>query len=243
MERIPILKLGDALLVTIQVDMHDQLALTLQEDLTTMISKKNAKGVLIDISALEIVDSFIGRMIAEGYLAQGARVYISARKADACDATAAELSAIGPCVSLLADVIRAGGLPADRPALALHCMMGSASYWGPIADRLGSAVDLRAFDMPGHRRSAPWVPGGGIDFHTGVTRIAAAMIDRPLDLIGHSMGSLIALETAARHPAKVSGLSLIGTAATITAISASRSAPVTGMRESVRSTALRSEAW
>lgn len=65
MESIPILRMGEFLLVTIQVDMHDQLALTLQEDLTTMISKKNAKGVLIDISALEIVDSFIGRMIAD----------------------------------------------------------------------------------------------------------------------------------------------------------------------------------
>ena len=65
MERIPILRMGEFLLVTIQVDMHDQLALTLQEDLTTMIQKKNATGVLIDISALEIVDSFIGRMIAD----------------------------------------------------------------------------------------------------------------------------------------------------------------------------------
>jgi len=64
MERIPILKMGDFLLVTIQVDMHDQLALTLQEDLTNRIEKTSAKGVLIDISALEMVDSFIGRMIA-----------------------------------------------------------------------------------------------------------------------------------------------------------------------------------
>jgi rsbT antagonist protein RsbS len=64
MERIPILKMGDFLLVTIQVDMHDQLAMTLQEDLTTRIQKTGAKGVLIDISALEMVDSFIGRMIA-----------------------------------------------------------------------------------------------------------------------------------------------------------------------------------
>ena len=64
MERIPILKMGDYLLVTIQVDMHDQLALTLQEDLTNQISKNAAKGVLIDISSLEIVDSFIGRMLA-----------------------------------------------------------------------------------------------------------------------------------------------------------------------------------
>ncbi len=58
------LKMGDFLLVTIQVDMHDQMALTLQDDLTSKITKIGAKGVLIDISALEIVDSFIGRMIA-----------------------------------------------------------------------------------------------------------------------------------------------------------------------------------
>jgi len=63
-ERIPILKMGPYLLVTIQVDMHDRLALTLQDDLTAQIEKTGAKGVLIDISALEMVDSFIGRMIA-----------------------------------------------------------------------------------------------------------------------------------------------------------------------------------
>ncbi len=65
MDRIPILRMGEFLLVTIQVDMHDQLALTLQDDLTRAIEKKGAKGVLIDISALEMVDSFIGRMIAD----------------------------------------------------------------------------------------------------------------------------------------------------------------------------------
>ena len=64
MERIPILKMGPFLLVTIQVDMHDQLALTLQDDLTAKISKERSRGVLIDISALDVVDSFIGRMIA-----------------------------------------------------------------------------------------------------------------------------------------------------------------------------------
>ena len=63
MERIPILQMGDFLLVTIQVDMHDQLALTLQDDLSERISRTSAKGVLIDISALDMVDSFIGRMI------------------------------------------------------------------------------------------------------------------------------------------------------------------------------------
>lgn len=64
MERIPILKMGDVLLVTIQVDMHDRLVMNLQEDLMNRISQVGATGVLIDISALEIVDSFIGRMIA-----------------------------------------------------------------------------------------------------------------------------------------------------------------------------------
>ena len=64
MERIPILQMGKFLLVTIQVDMHDQLALTLQDDLSERISKTSARGVLIDISALDMVDSFIGRMIS-----------------------------------------------------------------------------------------------------------------------------------------------------------------------------------
>ena len=64
MERIPILTMGDFLLVTIQVDMYDRLAMTLQDDLTNRIAAKGSRGVLIDISALEIVDSFIGRMIA-----------------------------------------------------------------------------------------------------------------------------------------------------------------------------------
>jgi rsbT antagonist protein RsbS len=64
MERIPILRMGAFLLVTIQVDMHDQLALTLQDDLTSAIAKFDSRGVLIDISSLEIVDSFIGRMLA-----------------------------------------------------------------------------------------------------------------------------------------------------------------------------------
>jgi rsbT antagonist protein RsbS len=63
MERIPILKMGRFLLVTIQVDMHDRMAMSLQDDLTNMIAKISARGVLIDISALEMVDSFIGRVL------------------------------------------------------------------------------------------------------------------------------------------------------------------------------------
>jgi rsbT antagonist protein RsbS len=71
-ECIPILKMGDCLLVTIQVDMHDRLANTLQEDLTAMVASVRARGVIIDISALDVVDSFIGRML--GFIASTSRV-------------------------------------------------------------------------------------------------------------------------------------------------------------------------
>jgi rsbT antagonist protein RsbS len=71
-ERIPILKMGNYLLVSIQIDMHDQLAMQLQDDLTTRIAATGARGVLIDISALEMVDSFIGRML--GNIAAMSRV-------------------------------------------------------------------------------------------------------------------------------------------------------------------------
>jgi rsbT antagonist protein RsbS len=72
MDRIPILKMGEFLLVTIQVDMHDRLAMSLQDDLMEAIRSRGSRGVLIDISALEIVDSFIGRML--GNIASMSRV-------------------------------------------------------------------------------------------------------------------------------------------------------------------------
>ncbi|HYO51543.1 STAS domain-containing protein [Archangium sp.] len=72
MERIPILRMGKVLLVTIQVDMHDQLAVTLQDDLTARIVETGSRGVLIDISSLEVVDSFIGRIL--GNIATMSRV-------------------------------------------------------------------------------------------------------------------------------------------------------------------------
>ena len=72
MDKIPILRMGEFLLVTIQVDMHDRLAMTLQEDLTSRIGETNARGVLIDISSLEIVDSFIGRTL--GNIASMSRI-------------------------------------------------------------------------------------------------------------------------------------------------------------------------
>src|SRR6476661_1296901 len=72
MERIPILKMGEWLLVSIQVDMHDRLAMQLQDDLTSRIATTATRGVLIDISSLEMVDSFIGRML--GNIAAMSRV-------------------------------------------------------------------------------------------------------------------------------------------------------------------------
>lgn len=72
MEHIPILRMGEFLLITVQVDMHDRLALQLQDDLTEKIVQHGARGVLIDISALEVVDSFIGRML--GNIAAMSRV-------------------------------------------------------------------------------------------------------------------------------------------------------------------------
>lgn len=97
-----------------------------------------------------------------------------------------------------------------RTALALHCMMGSAGYWGPIARRLDGRVDLTGFDMPGHGRSGPWIAGAeGPDFHTAVTRIAASFIDRPLDLVGHSLGATVALRIAVAAPEAVRSLTLI----------------------------------
>lgn len=72
MERIPILKMGDFLLVTIQVDLYDRLALTLESDLINMVSKTAARGVLIDISAVNIVDSFMGRVL--GNIASMSRI-------------------------------------------------------------------------------------------------------------------------------------------------------------------------
>jgi rsbT antagonist protein RsbS len=76
LEQIPILKLGEFLLVTIQVELHDQLAMRLQDDLTNKLANTRAKGLLIDISGLEIVDSFIGRSL--GHIASIARVMDSA---------------------------------------------------------------------------------------------------------------------------------------------------------------------
>lgn len=100
-----------------------------------------------------------------------------------------------------------------RPALAIHCMMGSSRAFDPVAARLGGRVDLRGFDLPSHGRSAPWQPEAAEDYHTAITRIARGLIaaagDGPLDLIGHSIGATVALRIAVETPALVRSLSLI----------------------------------
>jgi rsbT antagonist protein RsbS len=103
-ERIPILKMGDFLLVSIQVDMHDRLAMALQEDLTDRIVSARARGVLIDISSLDVVDSFIGRML--GHIAAMSRildaetVVVGMRPAVAITLVELGLSLPGICTAL-----------------------------------------------------------------------------------------------------------------------------------------------
>lgn len=97
---------------------------------------------------------------------------------------------------------------AERPALALHCMMGNASYWRPIASELADLVQITAPDLPGHGRSGDW-PGGPPDYHTHITRETAALINRPLDLIGHSVGASVAIRIAVAAPEAVRSLTLI----------------------------------
>nr|WP_230383085.1 alpha/beta fold hydrolase [Paracoccus shanxieyensis] len=91
--------------------------------------------------------------------------------------------------------------------MALHCMMGNGSYWRPIAAQLADLVQITAPDMPGHGQSPDWT--GAPDFHTAVTRQTAALIQRPLDLIGHSIGATVALRIAVAAPEAVRSLTLI----------------------------------
>lgn len=120
----------------------------------------------------------------------------------------------------------------DRPALALHCMLASGSYWGAISDRLRGRVNLHGFDMPGHGRSDPWMPGpDDPDYHTAVTRIAASFIQRPLDLIGHSMGATVALRIAVAAPEAIRSLTLIDPVMFAAAPDAVQSARDAGLME------------
>ena len=123
MERIPILKMGDFLLVTIQVDMHDRLAMTLQDDLTSRIVSARAKGVLIDISALEMVDSFMGRMLgniaAMSRILDAQTVVVGMRPAVAITLVELGLSLPGIRTALNVDaglaLLRAGIARPDEP--------------------------------------------------------------------------------------------------------------------------------
>jgi rsbT antagonist protein RsbS len=119
MERIPILTMGKLLLVTLQVDMHDRLALALQDDLTGRIVKNGAKGVLIDISSLDVVDSFIGRMI--GNTAAMARVLD------------AETVVVGMQPSVAITLVELGlALPGVRTALNVEKGMALLTGSGPV---------------------------------------------------------------------------------------------------------------
>ena len=117
MDRIPILKLENFLLVSIQVDMHDQLALTLQDDLTQRIVATRARAVLIDISALEMVDSFMGRMLgniaAMSRILDAQTVVVGMRPAVAITLVELGLSLPGIRTALNVDA----GLELLRPAL------------------------------------------------------------------------------------------------------------------------------
>ena len=129
MDRIPILKMGHMLLVSIQVDMHDQLALQLQDDLTGQIAATGARGVLIDISALEMVDSFIGRMI--GNIAAMSRVLDAATV----------VVGMRPAVAIT--LVELGlSLPGVRTALNVE--RGMALLRGAVDDHVGPADDRRA---------------------------------------------------------------------------------------------------
>ena len=123
MERIPILKMGDFLLVSIQVDMHDRLAMTLQEDLTERIVKTHAHGVLIDISSLDVVDSFIGRML--GHIAAMSRILD------------AETVVVGMRPAVAITLVELGlSLPGIRTALNVEKGMDVLRLAGHAKDRL-----------------------------------------------------------------------------------------------------------
>src|SRR5580698_3382786 len=132
MEKIPILKMGRFLLVTVQVDMHDQLAMQLQEDLTDRIVKARARGVLLDISSLEIVDSFIGRMISN--------IAAMARVLDA------ETVVVGMQPAVAITLVELGlSLPGVRTALDIDKGMSLLSaYTSTDRDRLEPALPATA---------------------------------------------------------------------------------------------------
>jgi rsbT antagonist protein RsbS len=129
MDRIPILRIGDVLLVSIQIDLQDQIALALQDDLSNRIVETGAKGVLIDISALEIVDSFIGRMIST--IASVSRVLD------------AETVVVGMQPAVAITLVELG-LTLDGVRTALDVDRGLALLRSALHDRLGAGADVVA---------------------------------------------------------------------------------------------------
>jgi rsbT antagonist protein RsbS len=126
MERIPILRIGDVLLVSIQIDLQDQIALALQDDLSNRIVETRARGVLIDISALEIVDSFIGRMIST--IASVSRVLD------------AETVVVGMQPAVAITLVELG-LTLDGVRTALDVDRGLALIQSALRGRLGAGSD------------------------------------------------------------------------------------------------------
>ncbi|MGC4030499.1 MAG: STAS domain-containing protein [Tepidisphaeraceae bacterium] len=133
MDRIPILRMGEFLLVTIQVDMHDRLAMALQDDLTTLISTTAARGVLIDISSLDVVDSFIGRMLAN--IAQMSRVL---------DAKTV-VTGMRPAVAITLVEL---GMTLDGVSTALNVERGMAQLRETLAESALDFEDKEVSDAP-----------------------------------------------------------------------------------------------
>jgi len=98
----------------------------------------------------------------------------------------------------------------DRPALLIHCTLGHVGSWAGLVAALGDRLAMTAFDRPGHGLSGAWEQqGDGTALHALTTEIAAALIDEPVDVIGHSFGATVALRLAMEHPGKVRSLVLI----------------------------------
>jgi len=148
MERIPILRMGPYLLVTIQVDMHDQLAVTLQDDLTAQISHTGARAVLIDISALDVVDSFIGRMLANiaamSRILDAETVVVGMRPAVAI--TLVELGLELPGVRTALNV--------ERGMAMLRRALGTRDTWDVIPEEDAESREPRAESPRGERHEA-----------------------------------------------------------------------------------------
>lgn len=96
----------------------------------------------------------------------------------------------------------------SRPALMIHCSLASSKSWGPLAARLGDAMTMTAFDLPGHGRSDPW--DGVTEIQGQCVAMARALLpDVPVDLVGHSFGATVALRLALEEPHRVNTLTLI----------------------------------